>query len=113
MEQKNWSVVRHTVGYDRWETDQELAMLESVYDDLRLYINFFQPVLKLIDKERIGNKTIRRYDIAKTPYQRVMERKNIPLEAKARLANIYVQLNPAELRRHLDEKTAKLWKISK
>src|SRR6266545_2842826 len=41
VEQKNWSVVRHTVGYDRWETQQELALLESVYDDLRLYINFF------------------------------------------------------------------------
>jgi len=37
VEQKNWSVVRHTVGYDRWETEQELAVLESVYDDLRLY----------------------------------------------------------------------------
>ena len=43
VEQKNWSVVRHTVGYDRWETQQELAILESIYDDLRLYINFFQP----------------------------------------------------------------------
>ena len=50
VEQKNWSVVRHTVGYDRWETEQELALLESIYDDLRLYINFFQPSLKLIAK---------------------------------------------------------------
>ena len=72
VEQKNWSVVRHTVGYDRWETEQELALLESIYDDLRLYINFFQPSLKLIAKERIGNKTIKRYDTAKTPYQRVL-----------------------------------------
>jgi hypothetical protein len=41
VEQKNWSVVRHTVGYGRWETEQELALLESIYDDLQLYINFF------------------------------------------------------------------------
>ena len=68
VEQKNWSVVRHTVGYDRWETKQELALVESIYDDLRLYINtstssvhrFFQPSLKLIAKERIGNQTIKR-----------------------------------------------------
>jgi hypothetical protein len=60
--------VRHTVGYDRWETEQELALLESIYDELRLYINFFQPSFKLIAKERIGNKTIKRYDTAKTPY---------------------------------------------
>jgi hypothetical protein len=113
VEQKNWSVVRHTVGYDRWETEQELALLQSIYDDVRLYINFFQPSFKLIAKERIGNKTIKRYDTAKTPYQRVLERKDISLSAKARLMNLYVQLNPAELRRSIDLKTAKLWKISR
>ena len=113
VEQKNWSVVRHTVGYDRWETEQELVLLESIYHDLRLYINFFQPSLKLIAKERIGNKTIKRYDTAKTPYQRVLERIEISLEAKARLMNFYVQLNPAELRRRIDQKSAQLWKISR
>src|SRR5512134_2510960 len=96
VEQKNWSVVRHTVGYDRWETQQELDLLESVYDDLQLYVNFFQPSLKLIAKDRIGNQTIKRYDLAKTPYQRVLEQNDIPFEAKARLAHLYVQLNPAE-----------------
>jgi hypothetical protein len=113
VEQKNWSVVRHTVGYDRWETEQELALLECIYDDLRLYINFFQPSFKLIAKERIGNKTIKRYDTAKTPYQRVLERKDISLEAKARLMNLYLQLNPAELRRQIDQNIAKLWKLSR
>ncbi len=113
VEQKNWSVVRHTVGYDRWETGQELALLESIYHDLRLYINFFQPSFKLIAKERIGNQTLKQYDIAKTPYQRVLEQKDISLPAKARLMNLYVQLNPAELRRSIDLKTAKLWKISR
>jgi hypothetical protein len=113
VEQKNWSVVRHTVGYDRWETEQELALLQSIHDDLRLYINSFQPSFKLIAKERIGNKTIKRYDTAKTPYQRVLERKDISLSAKVRLMNLYVQLNPAELRRSIDLKTAKLWKLSR
>ena len=105
--------MRHIVGYDRWETDQQLALLESIYDDLRLYINFFQPSFKLIAKERIGNRIIKRYDTAKTPYQRVLERKDISLEAKARLMNLYVQLNPAELRRSIDLKTAKRWKLSR
>jgi hypothetical protein len=113
VEQKNWSVVRHTVGYDRWETQQELALLESIYDDLRLYINFFQPSLKLIAKERIDKKIYKRYDPAKTPYQRVLERQDISLESKARLMHLYVQLNPAELRRRIDQKTARLWKISR
>jgi hypothetical protein len=113
VEQKNWSVVRHTVGYDRWETQEELLLLESTYDVLRLYLNFFQPSLKLIAKERMGNKTLKRYDRAKTPYQRVLERPDIPLPAKARLMNFYVQLNPADLRRRLDQNIAKLWKISR
>jgi len=113
VEQKNWSVVRHTVGYDRWETEQELAILESIHADLRLYINFFQPSLKLIAKERIGNLTIKRYDTAKTPYQRILECQDIPLQAKVRLMNLYLQLNPAELRRQIDQKTAKLWKLSR
>lgn len=113
VEQKNWSVVRHTVGYDRWETKQELALLEGIYDDLRLYINFFQPSFKLIAKERIGNRTLKRYDTAKTPYQRVLERKDISIASKARLMNLYLQLNPAELRRSIDLKTAKLWKLSR
>jgi hypothetical protein len=113
VEQKNWSVVRHTVGYDRWQTEQELALLECIYDDLRLYINFFQPSFKLIAKERIGNKTSKRYDTPKTPYQRVLERKDISLEATARLMNLYVQLNPAELRRQIDQKIAKLWNLSR
>jgi len=113
VEQKNWSVVRHTVGYDRWETEQELALLESIYDDLRLYINFFQPSLKLIAKERIGNKTIKRYDTAKTPYQPVLERQDISFKVKAHLAHLYVQLNPAELRKRIDQKIAQLWKISR
>jgi len=113
VEQKNWSVVRHTLGYDRWETEQDLALLESIYDDLRLYINFFQPSLKLIAKERIDNKTRKRYDPAKTPYQRVLERKNISLQAKARLAHLYIQLNPAQLRCRIDQKIATLWNISR
>lgn len=113
VEQKNWSVVRHTVGYDRWETDQQLVLLEDTYADLRPYVNCFQPSFKLIAKERIGNQTLKRYDPAKTPYQRVLERKDISLSAKSRLINLYVQLNPAELRRRIDQKIDKLWKLSR
>lgn len=111
VEQKNWSVVRHTVGYDRLETEQELALLRSIYANLRLYINFFQPVLKLVGKERIDGKTIRTYDRATTPYRRVLALDTLPLEVKARLTALYVQLNPVTLRSSIDAKVAQLWKI--
>ena len=111
VEQKNWSVVRHTVGYDRLETPQELALLRSIYADLRLYINFFQPVLKLVAKERIDAKTIRTYDRATTPYRRVLALDTLPLDIKARLTAQYVQLNPVNLRASIDATVAQLWKI--
>jgi len=102
-------VVRHTVGYDRLDSDEQYAILQCIYQDLRLYVNFFQPVLKLIGKEHIGNRVIRKYDTARTPYQRVLEREDIPLTKKAKLLNQYLGLNPAELRRHIDEYVAQLW----
>ncbi len=111
VEQKNWSVVRHTVGYDRLETPAELELLNSIYSDLRLYINFFQPVLKLVGKERIDGKTIRKYDRAKTPFRRVLNLKDLPLEVKAFLINQYMQLNPVTLRDSIDAKVALLWNI--
>jgi hypothetical protein len=111
VEQKNWSVVRHTIGYDRLESPEELALLRSIYTDLRLYINFFQPVLKLVGKERIDGKTVRTYDQAKTPYRRVMALDALPVQVKARLTAQYVQLNPVVLRASIDAKVGQLWKI--
>jgi len=111
VEQKNWTVVRHTVGYDRLETPEELALLGSIYVDLRLYINFFQPVLKLVGKERVDGKTIRTYDKAMTPFRRVLALDSISVEIKARLIAQFMQLNPVTLRASIDLKVAKLWKI--
>ena len=113
VEQKNWTVVRHTVGYDRFETPEELALLRSIYFDLRLYINFFQPVLKLVGKKRVDGKTSRTYDKAMTPYRRVLALDSISLDVKARLTNQYVQLNPVALRNSIDDKVALLWKINR
>jgi uncharacterized protein YueI len=113
VEQKNWSVVRRLIGYDRLETEAEYLLLQSIYADLRLYTNFFQPVLKLASKEHVDKKLVKRYDTAATPFQRVLAAIDIPFETKARLTNLYVQLNPVQLRTTIDAKVAKLWKISR
>ena len=113
VEQKNWSVVRHTIGYDRLESPDELILLRSIYADLRLYINFFQPVIKLVAKERIDGKTIKKYDQAKTPYRRLLAHDTISVEVKAHLAVQYVRLNPVVLRASIDAKVAQLWKINR
>jgi len=113
VEQKNWSVVRHTVGYDRFETEEELRLLKKVYQDLRLYINFFQPVMMLIGTQRIDGKTTKYYDKAMTPYRRTLAAEPVGFSDKVSLTNLYVQLNPVALRKNIDLNIGKLWKIIK
>ncbi len=93
VEQKNWSVVRQAVGYHRYDTAAELALLNEVYALLRLLINFFSPQQKLIDKRREGAKVIKRYDTAQTPYQRVLADPRVTRKVKQALTAQYRQLN--------------------
>lgn len=113
VEQKNWSVVRHAVGYDRLESETERILLAAIYTDLRLYVNFFQPVLKLTGKSQVDGKTVKQYDQAATPFRRVLASDQVTLETKARLSNQYVHLNPVTLRQCIDANIARLWKIVK
>ena len=101
VKQKNWSVVRRTVGYARYTTDAQVALLNEIYKTLRLYTNYFQPVMVLTSKERKGSKVTKHYDIAKTPYQRVMASPCVSQEVKDRLTTEYQTLNPARLRRKI------------
>jgi len=111
IEQKNWTHVRKVFGYLRYDTPEELAIINDLYhNELRLYKNFFQPVMKLASKERVGGKIKRKYEASKTPYQRLMESDQIPDEVKEELKGIYFSLNPAQLKRSIDNKLARLYK---
>jgi hypothetical protein len=112
VEQKNWSVIRRAVGYARYDTDKELNILNELYSYLRLYVNFFQPVRKLIKKERIGSKVIKRYDEAKTPYRRVLASPDIKEDIKVKLRGKYAMLNPAELKRNITKLQNRLLKLN-
>jgi len=101
VEQKNYSVVRKYAGYFRYDTEEELQVLKELYRYLRLYINFFQPIMKQVSKVRVGSKVIKRYDTAKTPYQRLLEFSHISDTVKRKLERQYELLNPAELHRHI------------
>lgn len=105
IEQKNFTHVRKIIGYLRLDTEKQQRALNNLYrNELRLYINFFQASQKLIKKERVGSRIKRTYDTAKTPYQRVMENKDIPEEVKRKLTKLYESLNPFELKRRIDRK---------
>ena len=101
VEQKNYSVVRRAVGYQRFDTDKEGLLLNQLYDTLRLYTNFFQPVMKLKSKERRGSQVKKYYDAPLTPYQRVLDSSHVAPADKERLRLQYQQLNPAALKREI------------
>lgn len=101
VEQKNYSVVRRNVGYLRHETQQELELLNELYRHLRLYTNFFQPVMKLRSKERDGARVCKKYDVAQTPYRRVLASTQVEKKKKERLKGVYENLNPAHLKREI------------
>jgi len=112
VEQKNWSVVRRTVGYDRYETPAQLSLLQSIYADLRFYVNFFQPVLKSVGRKQLEErKFIKVYDQAATPFQRALQSKEIPVQTKAKLINAYFHCNPVALKNKIDDNVACLWHL--
>ena len=112
IEQKNYSVVRRAVGYMRYDTPEELEILNALYKCLRLYNNFFQPVMKLLEKTRIGSRVKKTYDTAQTPYKRVMLSPDVSKEDKKELNFQYRYLNPAELKRKIENLQARLLQIA-
>ena len=114
VEQKNYSVVRRAVGYMRYDTEQQLEVLNELYGYLRPYTNYFQPLMKLIEKIRVGSRVRKKYDKPKTPYQRVLESSHVHVEEgnKEALRDEYAKLNPAELKRHITALQVKLRKLA-
>lgn len=114
VEQKNWTHVRKLVGYHRYDTEQQADLLNDLYrNEWRLYENFFQPTIKLVEKKRIGGHLKKTYEKAKTPYQRIMESKEVNEQTKTELKNVYESLNPAELKRTIERKLDALFKTLK
>jgi len=112
VEQKNWSVVRRLVGYDRYNSHAALECLNMVYATLRHYVNFFQPTMKLISKTRHGAKVHKVYDTARTPYQRLLESSTLTPAKHAELAATYRGLNPVLLLSQLNGHLEKLWNLA-
>jgi hypothetical protein len=102
VEQKNWSVVRQFIGYKRFETDEQLALLKKIYALVMAYHNFFSPMMRLKEKQRIGSKVTKRYSEAMTPYRKLLTSNGHISEAtRERLRKEYEATNPAELVRQI------------
>ena len=102
VEQKNWSVIRQFIGYRRFETDEQLAVLRKIYPLIMAYHNFFSPMMRLKEKERNGSKVTKRYTEAMTPYRKLLASNgHISEEVKERLRAEYEATNPVELLRQI------------
>jgi transposase InsO family protein len=112
VEQRNGSVLRRYIGYDRYCTRPAFAALKAVHELLRLYVNFFQPLRKLISKERHGARVVKRYDRAQTPYRRLLASGVLTQERGAALTAQYQGLNPLRLRADLQIRLDALWTLA-
>jgi hypothetical protein len=113
VEQKNWTHVRQWLGYQRLDDPLSVPLLNDLYRrEWRTFHNFFCPSVKLLDKQRVGSKTIKRYDSPKTPYQRVLESPNIPQETKNAMTKYLETLNPFLLKKTIEEKLKKIFSLS-
>jgi len=108
VEQKNWTLVRRHIGYGRYEGETTLGLLNEYYRLLRLYVNFFQPSTKLIEKQRNGAKVSKRYEKPQTPYKRVLADTHISDTVKEGLRQEFQGINPAQLMRDMQKVKNKL-----
>ena len=112
VEQKNGNVIRRLVGYDRYSSQAAYKCLERLYYTVRLYLNFFQPTMKLILKTRHGARVHKVYETAQTPYQRLLKLNVLSPTKQAELGSIYAGLNPVLLLRQINGNLEQLWKLA-
>lgn len=108
VEQKNWTHVRELVGYLRYDTEAELETLNEIWDSNATYTNYLHAQQKLIFKERNGAKVKKKYDEAKTPFQRASADKSVTSEALAAMNKTMKEIKPGELFRKIQQLTQKL-----
>lgn len=112
VEQKNGDKVRKLVGYHRYDTEEQIKLLNRLYEVEDLISNFFLPSQKLVEKVKDdkGRAIGRKHDRAKTPYQRLMKAKDIDQKTKKRVREIYDRLNLVELRKEANEIQKQLYR---
>jgi hypothetical protein len=113
IEQKNWTHVRQWLGYRRLDNPLIVPLLNDLYRrEWRSFHNFFCPSVKLREKQRIGSKSIKRYDSPKTPHQRVFESPHISQKMKNAMTKYLETLNPFLLKKTIEEKLKKIFSLT-
>ena len=108
VEQKNNTLVRAYVGYERLDKANQWVALNALYEQLWIYYNLFQPVMHLVGKEVVNGHLHRKWDSAQPPYQRLLACHILSFAQEARLAALYTKTNPRELRKTIYTSVARL-----
>lgn len=108
VEQKNWTHVRSLVGYLRYDTTAELKILNQIWALDQRFTNLICAQQKLISRERVGAKVIKRHDPAQTPHQRALTSGALAPAKKAALTRALNHLQPGELQREIDTLVGRL-----
>jgi transposase InsO family protein len=103
VEQNNRHLVREFVGYERYDTEEQVSWLNKVYKHLDSYSNAFLPMRKVVSKWREGSKVKKRFDLARSPIQRLIDSGHVDDAVKARLRAEAESMNPAKLQEELWE----------
>jgi hypothetical protein len=105
VEQKNWSHVRQLFGYDRFGDPRLVDLINDLYkNEWSRYNNFFCPTLKLQSKHRVKSKYVKTYEFPKTPDQRLILSEAVSSEAKQKLTENFLALNPFSLKKMIESK---------
>jgi hypothetical protein len=112
VEQKNGNIVRRLVGYDRYTSKAAYQCLERLYYNVRLYMNFLQPTMKLLAKTRRGAKVYKVYETARTPYHRLLASGILSEAKQLELAATYRGLNPISLLKEINATLEQLWQMA-
>jgi hypothetical protein len=113
VEQKNDTLVRAYLGYERLGTAAQCAALNALYDQMWVYYNLFQPVLHLVGKPMVDGRLKRKWDKARTPYDRVLASGVLEPHQRTQLAAMYSQTNPRRLRREIYQELQQMWERPK
>jgi len=113
IEEKNWTIVRQYLGYERFEHPRIVPLLNDLYTtQWRLLLNFFLPSMKLIQKRRIKSKIVKRHSAPLTPLQRVLASPDVLPDTKRQLRLLALQLNPFDLQRLVSTKIKRILRLA-
>ena len=112
VEQKNWTHVRQLFGYGRLDKQSIVELMNDLYkNEVSQMNNFFLPNFKLIEKQRIKSKVIKKHSKPATPYQRLMQSEHLTSDKKQELTEIYNQLNPFVLQKLIQKKLKRIFSM--